>query len=68
MPRTPTVEERLAAEIATLRASGRLPSEIARACGISRQTLWRLTVGDCRRLSWHVGDRIERGIEKLRGE
>ncbi|MDW9921913.1 helix-turn-helix domain-containing protein [Sinorhizobium meliloti] len=64
----PSVEERLAAEIASLRASGHSLAEIARECRISRQTLWRIEVGDCRRLSFDVGQKIENGIRKMRGE
>jgi hypothetical protein len=68
MPRAPSIEERLAADIAAVRASGHSLAEIARACRISRQTLWRIEVGDCRRLSFDVGSKIEDGIRRMRGE
>ncbi|ASQ11088.1 helix-turn-helix domain-containing protein [Sinorhizobium meliloti] len=68
MPRDPSIEERLAAEIEALRASGHSLAEIARECRISRQTLWRIEVGDCRRLSFDVGQKVENGIARLKGE
>ncbi|MDX0636313.1 helix-turn-helix domain-containing protein [Sinorhizobium medicae] len=68
MPRPVTVEEHFAREIASLRASGYSPTEIARECRISRQTLWRIEIGDCRRLSFDVGQKVENGIARLKGE
>ncbi len=68
MPRPVTVQEYFAREIASLRAAGHSPSEIARECRISRQTLWRIEIGDCRRLSFDVGQKVENGIARLKGE
>lgn len=68
MRRPVTVQEYFAREIEALRAAGHSPSEIARECKISRQTLWRIEVGDCRRLSFDVGQKIENGISRLKGE
>lgn len=39
---------------------GMTPSAIAKEAGISRATVWRLTVGDSRRPSYETGHRIER--------
>ncbi|WP_162253357.1 helix-turn-helix transcriptional regulator [Ensifer sp. Root558] len=42
------------------------PSEIAREAGISRATVWRIAQGDSRRLSYDVGQRIERVYRERR--
>jgi DNA invertase Pin-like site-specific DNA recombinase len=43
--RPPSPIERLESMISGLKASGMTPSEIARETKVSRQTLWRITVG-----------------------
>jgi predicted transcriptional regulator len=61
MRREPSESEQFASMLEALRSEyGMTPAEISRETGISRQTLWRLAVGDSRQLSYEVGHRIER--------
>lgn len=48
------------AMIAGLRINGMTPTQIARESGVSRQTVWRLSVGETSRPSYTVVHRIER--------
>lgn len=64
----PSVEARFAVEIALLIARGLSLGDIAKECGISKQTVWRLAVGDARKVSWEVGSKVEKGLGRLRGE
>lgn len=68
MHRAPSIEARFAAEIEQLIARGLSLGDIAKECGISKQTVWRLAVGDARKVSWEVGSKVEKGLGRLRGE
>ncbi|RVI43671.1 hypothetical protein [Sinorhizobium meliloti] len=68
MPRAPSFEARLALEIEQLKARGYSIGRIAKECDVTKQTLWRISVGDARRLSWEIGSKVERGLGRLRGE
>ncbi|MQX33291.1 helix-turn-helix domain-containing protein [Sinorhizobium meliloti] len=63
----PSVEARFAVEIALLLDRGLSLGDIAKECAVSRQTIWRLAVGDSRKVSWEVGSKVEKGLGRLRG-
>jgi DNA-binding XRE family transcriptional regulator len=60
MRNEPSPVDRLASMLTGLRAAGMTPSEIARQCGVSRQSLWRFEVGESRMPSHAVFTRLER--------
>lgn len=61
MRKEPSPAEQFQSMLEALRVDhGMTPSDIAREAGISRATVWRLTVGDSRQPSYEVGHRIER--------
>ncbi|MDX0312755.1 helix-turn-helix domain-containing protein [Sinorhizobium medicae] len=64
----PSIEQRFAVEIALLLDRGLSLGDIAKECAVSRQTIWRLAVGDSRKVSWDVGSKVEKGLGRLRGE
>ncbi|MDW9503045.1 XRE family transcriptional regulator [Sinorhizobium meliloti] len=61
MPDEPSTAEQIEAMLEGLRISGMRPSAIARESGVSRQTVWRLSVGEASQPSY----RVVKGIEKL---
>lgn len=61
MPDEPSTAEQIEAMLEGLRISGMTPSAIARESGVSRQTVWRLSVGEASQPSY----RVVKGIEKL---
>ncbi|MDX0800256.1 LacI family DNA-binding transcriptional regulator [Sinorhizobium medicae] len=64
----PSIEQRFAVEIEQLMSRGFSLHDIAKECGISKQTVWRLAVGDSRKVSWEVGSKVEKGLGRLRGK
>lgn len=54
-----TDAEKFAAIIAGIESTGMTKSEIARETGLSRQTLWRLSIGETSRPSYDTYARLK---------
>jgi hypothetical protein len=62
----PCPAEQFQSMLEALRNDGMTPTDIAREAGISRATVWRLSVGDSRQVSYQVGHSIERLFRERR--